>query len=306
MTRKRIEYYAGIDILRVLAMLYIITIHTLRHGGILDTVEVGSLLFYIAYAFLTVVNVGVDVFAIISGFVGYQKECVSIKWKNLISLWLVVTFYSIVFTSLGGIFNGSLSLKAYLYAITPLTSQTYWYFSAYFFVLILSPYMNTLVEECNGPRTIGTLIVGISMLYFSHRMEGFFAPALLLYLYLVGAIIKKYKLHEYVASKILLWCILLLYLLVFGWKIFFSNMGMHGISNLLLKYDSPLLIIISAMWVLLFIKKETLPSNKKIILKWLTPSVFSVYLLNDHPVVRERIISRIIPDYIFLITYDAR
>ena len=63
-------------------------------------VEVGSLLFYVAYAFLSIVNVGVNVFAIISGFVGYQKGCVSIKWKNLISLWFVVTFYSIIFASL--------------------------------------------------------------------------------------------------------------------------------------------------------------------------------------------------------------
>ncbi|MFQ9469835.1 MAG: hypothetical protein ACLR0S_04335 [Hominenteromicrobium sp.] len=70
------------DVLRFLSMMFIVTIHTLQHGNVLSTVVPRTSNYILAYGLFSIVNVGVDVFALISGFVGYRVEIRRLKWKN--------------------------------------------------------------------------------------------------------------------------------------------------------------------------------------------------------------------------------
>lgn len=115
-------------------MMFIVTIHTLQHGNVLSTVVPRTSNYILAYGLFSIVNVGVDVFALISGFVGYRVEIRRLKWKNFFSQWLIVLFYSMGFMICFSILDGSdFMAKNILLSATPITSQTYWYFTSVFF-----------------------------------------------------------------------------------------------------------------------------------------------------------------------------
>lgn len=292
------KYYPGIDVLRFLSMMFIVTIHTLQHGNVLSTVVPRTSNYILAYGLFSIVNVGVDVFAIISGFVGYRVEIRRLKWKNFFSQWLIVLFYSMGFMICFSILDGSVSAKNILLSATPITSQTYWYFTSYFFVFLLAPYMNYIVVLNTKKQSFFTLFVGIVAVYLSHRIEGLFSITLLLYLYIVGAMIRKYEIYEAISQRIIKCIMILITVFMIVWKMVLSTYSTK-ISEICLRYDSPFLIIVSAGWVLLFARMKGFNDRQIKYIHFFAPSVFSVYLINDNPSIRSRVVCNIIPEDAF-------
>lgn len=291
MNEKR--YYPGIDALRFLSMMFIVAIHTLQHGNVLSTVEPQTANYILAYGLLSIVNVGVDVFAIISGFVGYYPELRKINVKRFFSQWLIVVFYSLVFMLCSVFVEKSFSLKLLICAVTPITSQTYWYFSSYFFVFLLSPYINYLIATNTKEKNVHVVIWGLGALYLSHRVDGIFSIVLLLYFYAVGAIIRKYNTHEQISGKIIVLLMATATIVINIWNNVFSERSTE-IAYIWLRYDSPLLIVVSIGWVLLFARVRHFGATQIKYLKLFAPSVFSVYLINDSLFVRHNIVRKII------------
>lgn len=288
------KYYPGIDVLRFLSMMFIVTIHTLQHGNVLSTVEPRTANYIGAYILFSIVNVGVDVFAIISGFVGYYPEFKNINWKHFFPQWLTVVFYSIVFMFCSTFTEKSFSLRSLLCALTPITSQTYWYFSSYFFVFVLSPYINYLITTNTKKKNLYVVIFGLGVVYLSHRVEGLFSIVLLLYFYMVGAVIRKYSVYEQMSGKIIVLLMVIATIIINVWNFLFSVRS-TDIAYIWLRYDSPLLIFVAIGWVLLFARMRHFDIAQIRYLKLIAPSVFSVYLINDNMFVRLNIVCKMIP-----------
>lgn len=305
MNEKR--YYPGIDVLRFLSMMFIVTIHTLQHGNVLSTVVPRTSNYILAYGLFSIVNVGVDVFAIISGFVGYCPEFKILKWKRFFPQWLTVVFYSMVFMFCSAFTEKSFSIRALICALTPITSQTYWYFSSYFFVFVLSPYINCLVASNTKEKNLHILFLGLSAVYLSHRLEGVFSIALLLYFYVVGAIIRKYSVYEHISGKIIVLLMVTTTIIVNIWNCFFSVRS-TDIAYIWLRYDSPLLILVSIGWVMLFARMRHFDATQIRYLRLFSPSVFSVYLINDSLFVRSNIVCKMISqsayNHVWLLLFD--
>lgn len=275
----------GIDFLRIISMIFIITIHTFFHGGILEEVLVGSSQYYVAYLVYTIVYSGVDIFAIISGFVGYtEQEEQRPPIKRFITLWFQVVFYAttilFVFVVSG---EYDLTLHALVRVVTPLTSGYYWYFKAYFVVILFSPVLNCIVKENDKRWNTSFLVIGAFLLLLSHKFDGFFSSALLLYCYILGAIIQKYEVYKVLNKRKLMKGLVLMIIFTWSWKVILSNIN-ENIGSLFLRYDSPTLISIATIFVLIFANVNFKPS------KWLTlfsRASFSAYLINDNPMIRE-------------------
>lgn len=89
----------GIDILRIISIVGVIVLHVLGHGGILASVE-SPTSFSMAMAFETLAFPAVNCFVLISGYVGYRDDKLYPKLKNIINLFFVVVFYSVLITLL--------------------------------------------------------------------------------------------------------------------------------------------------------------------------------------------------------------
>lgn len=288
------KYYPGIDVLRFLSMMFIVTIHTLQHGNVLSTVVPRTSNYILAYGLFSIVNVGVDVFAIISGFVGYCPEFKILKWKRFFPQWLTVVFYSMVFMLCSAFTEKSFSIRALICALTPITSQTYWYFSSYFFVFVLSPYINYLITTNTKLGNLHLVFLGLGAVYLSHRVEGVFSIVLLLYFYAIGAIIRKYSVYEIISGKLIVLLMIIATIIINVWNCIFSVCS-TDIAYIWLRYDSPLLIFVSIGWVLLFARMRHFDVTQIKYLKLFAPSVFSVYLINDSLFVRLNIVCKMIP-----------
>ena len=90
----------GIDLLRVVAMCFIIILHLLGHGGVLDSSAPGSINWLTAYFFETLAYSGVGIFATISGYVGYTDARKPHRLRSFFNMWFKVFFYSIVISIL--------------------------------------------------------------------------------------------------------------------------------------------------------------------------------------------------------------
>lgn len=120
----------NIDFIRVLGMLSIVIHHLIYHGK--------AKVKYSQYKELELLNVllmwHVSSFGIISGIVGKRTH----KFSNLLYLWILVLFYSLLFyIKFNKINRDILILKLF-----PVMHNEYWYFSAYFGIYPFLPFIN--------------------------------------------------------------------------------------------------------------------------------------------------------------------
>ena len=64
----------GVDLLRLLAMFYVLVLHVLGQGGVLEAAAEGTALHRFAWFLETWAYCAVDVFALISGYVSYTER----------------------------------------------------------------------------------------------------------------------------------------------------------------------------------------------------------------------------------------
>ena len=111
----------GIDLLRVVAMFFVIILHTLGQGGLLKTAIVHSTNYKFLWLLEIIAYCAVDIFALISGYVSYNKET---KYKNYINLWFQVVFYSLVLVLTFQIINPTIiNSNDYIRSFFPVTND---------------------------------------------------------------------------------------------------------------------------------------------------------------------------------------
>lgn len=85
----------GIDLLKIVSMLMIVTLHMLGHGGVLDNMPPMSRCYQVAWLIEIACYGAVNCYALASGFL--TARC---NIRKLMELWLQVMFYSLLITML--------------------------------------------------------------------------------------------------------------------------------------------------------------------------------------------------------------
>ena len=110
------QRFYGIDLLRLLAAVYVIILHTLRRGGIYNAAVPDSYQFLSCQLLMSVSFCAVNLFGLISGYVGYSD---SEKKHNFVSygmLWLEVVFYGVLIsTGMMILFPGTISFSSFFH-----------------------------------------------------------------------------------------------------------------------------------------------------------------------------------------------
>lgn len=133
----------GIDLLRIVSMIYVLFLHCIGQGGLLSNTIVNSSQYKLVWFIEICSYVSVNVFALISGYVIYKEEERKFKISNYINLWLQIVFYGFVITILFNIFASSvqINLEAYIKVLFPVTNKLYWYFTAYTGLFFIMPFL---------------------------------------------------------------------------------------------------------------------------------------------------------------------
>ena len=254
----------GIDLLRIVSMLYVVILHSLGHGGVLETVNAGGIRYQVAWFIEIWAYCAVDVFALISGYISVENKRISRQFENYIVLWCQVVVYSILavlFCEL--FFPGRVSKQDLITAVFPLTCNNYWYFTAYTGGICLMPFISLSISKLTDSQAKKMLIILIVVFSCFDVVIKRLIPSngytfvWLLILFAIGRIIKKCRIGHSWKSSHLVFAIVFLNVSTWIWKMHAVDVSTILVSfdnNLLVSYCSPTVLISSMLYLILFSK----------------------------------------------------
>lgn len=300
----------GVDLLKIVTMIFVPIIHVLVYGGIVDNNQPLSMHYEAAWLLEFAVYCAVDCYALVSGFVGYGRKH---KYSNLIYLYFQVIFYLVLCYTVFMIRVQELpQIREYIRFMFPFAYGVYWYFTAYFCMFFFIPYINLMLEKMEkemADRLIGSIILLFSIIPVIFYRDVFFtnygfSPLWITMMYIIGAYIKKYELHKKISGWKALagWFGIVLFTWIVRWITEYVTARTPGgmrYGNFFESYISPTTIGATVMLFCFF-------SNLKIKDRWkkpiafFAPLTFGVYLLHENPIVRDRCIRGRVSAYLQL------
>ena len=311
----------GLDLLRIIVTVMVVVIHLMTYGGLQQNTAPFTKSYAALWFFGIMADCAVNCFALISGYVSYESK---FRYTNVVKLHLTVLFHGILLTLLlGCLVPGQVSGMDIIRSCFPLLSNTYWYFTLYVGVLLLSPLLNWLMR-CLSQQWSAVLVIGIILLMsvlptvtqreaytavtgfgrvwltVMHAVKNFvnvnrgFSLQWLAALYFIGAYMKKYR-EELRCKK---WATLLGYFgcvaLTWVLKLVFEGwtacvQGSMADLSMLIDYCSPT-VLFAAIALVLFFSALRVPRWALRGLSVFVPLSFSVYIIHDHPLVRRLLI----------------
>ena len=293
----------GIDIGRILAIFFIINHHIIYHGGLLFKTKALSFDNNFLIFFNTIFCSGVNMFGMISGFVGFRSH----KFSNLIYL-LFQTFiynYGIAFFFKKTRPKIVKDLNNYLY---PLFISDYWYFNAYFTMYFFLPLLNLGINNMKK-REMGIFNLSLFLLFscfnqirhYSNRftkdifffMNGF-SYMWLIILYFYGSYFGRFKndFHPHKKYVVLFVNLIKLFFIAFirSFLIIYKNLYQKKGIQMIVEYTSPSSVIISIYLITILSKPEINNKISQKTISFLAPLTYGVYLIHNHKLVRNYVI----------------
>ena len=298
----------GIDLLKILSMFMVVIIHIFGHGEILYNTPTGSATYWTAWFLEVCVFCCVNCFALTTGYLMVGRP---FKYRKIIPLWVTVFFYNLVLFGAGILFFPSSVNIDQIFYLTPAISKEYWYFTAYFILFFFIPFLNKLIEALTKKEFYILLLTGFLLLSGIHIASVLKADAAnlnkgysawwMMYLYLLGAGVKKYGLFTKMSAGMALLgyiaSVSITFLTSFSATYLRNNnvpfftyvIKIYG-TDRFIEYISPT-VLASAVFLMIFCLKLKIPKCFNGILAFLSPLVFQVYLIHEHPVIRSNFVT---------------
>lgn len=274
----------GIDLLRIVLMYMVCMLHILGQGGVLNACEAGSVRYGVFWLLEVCSYCAVNGFALISGYTASVRRQ---NYGKLVGMWAQAWFYSFLVTVLLQMAEvGRIrDLVETMLLFTPVLSNYYWYFTAYFVLFLMMPMLNGYLFNLDDQKAKKVFI--ILLLLFSamttlrdpFSLQKGFSPTWIIVLYCLGAIAKRIRLFEQRSTVLLLIGFVGSTLLSWTWLVF---MG----SGSLISYVSPTIVLNGLLLVVIFSRIRV----KGIIIRRITPLVFGVYLFQLNTVIWEDVL----------------
>ena len=209
-TKKKRD--ANIELLRIVAMLMIITLHFNNQSkALLVLGEPASNVQIFATVLEAIAITGVNVYVLISG---YYLSSSKVKLSKVLLLILQVYFYTLLI-SCAMMFVGAYSVKPEdkldraLRYLFPISSEHYWFVTAYVIMYVLAPVMNAAVNTLKR-KQLKAVIIGlltwfcfiksiVPVKFGTDRMGYDFGWFICLYL--IAAYIRKYNVVLFIDAK---------------------------------------------------------------------------------------------------------
>lgn len=281
------ERNSSIEMLRILAMLGIVIMHT--NGAVM---EHGS---GTGFAWTQIengiFNAGVSIFVLISGYFGIRRST-----QKLIELESTVILYAVL-SALVGCYFGKASILSIIKAFIPVSTNCYWFISCYILLMIFSPYINRAINSMSELQhrqllllMSAVFLVAPTVIYYSVLGGGGKNVINMLLLYFLGSYIRKYSLDERFDKKSLL-------------KILIATTALNVLLNSLISIatggkphipfarDCSVFIVIEATVLMMFFMKVEFHSN---FINRVAKHVFAVYLFEG---ALRQIVQNIVFDY---------
>lgn len=290
----------GVDLLRVVAMLYVVTLHSIGPGGILAAAQAGSAQYHTAWFLEIWTYCAVDIFALISGYVSYSDQHKPVRWSNYLLLWLQVVFYGAGVTLAFNFFHPELVTRQDLFqTFFPVTNGLYWYVTAYTGLFFLMPLLGAGCRTLSEP-TLRKLFFGLLLAFSLYEtffqkftMGAGYSFLWISILYVLGACVKKCGIGKNLKPWQAVFGIVVLCLATWWWKMYgpeFDIWKNHITKDLLVSYVSPTVLGCALLHLIWFSKLTFGPLLRRLI-SFAAPAAFAAYILNCHKLVWAHVVA---------------
>lgn len=298
MERKKVNSRdPGLDILRALAMFLVICLHILGQGGLVANAPAGSGKYYVLSFLQMLCYCAVNVYGITTGYLLWKKP---FRLSRIVKIWMTTVFWSVAVSCVFFVlvpekrtFSEAVSM------FLPILRGRYWFFTAYFVVMLVSPVLNLLIQTLSRRQfhllfvslflIFGIIPVG-SLGYDVLRISAGHHFSWMVVLYLIGGYLGKNDRRGGTSvspiQKHPLLCYFGLGLVHLLYKFLTEAVGLAGFGGLLLTYPSPL-ILGEALCLFAYCKeafREVSGFGGKL-LRFVSPGVYAVYVIHVHPLV---------------------
>lgn len=134
------------ELLRIIAMLFIIALHYIAHSRIVEKIEVYSLNYIFMDAVRALSIISVNLYVLITGYYMIQSK---IKIKKVIYIWILTLFYSIIMLIASIMLGRRPQIVTMIKSFLPFSAGIYWFVTAYLALYILTPFINKLLLSLN-------------------------------------------------------------------------------------------------------------------------------------------------------------
>ena len=290
--------------------------HIIYHGIPLQKINKSSKTFKIMIFFNVIFCNGVNIFGMISGYVGFYGH----KYSNLLYLLITTFFYSIIVALIFKFFVSKLIIRDIYKFLFPLFITDYWYFNCYFLMYFFLPIINKGILEINKNEMTYFIInlfiifslVGETRYYFDRfkskdivSLRNGFSYSWLIILYIYGSFFGKFNFLEKKQNKyffFFIFCFIIVVLsLLKTFLILNKYKKYRNNDNINIDYTSPSSVIISICFLILFSNLRIKNIYLLKCISFFSPLTFGVYLLHNHLLVRNILIYS---HFSFLLKYN--
>ena len=273
----------GIELFRIVAMLFIVLLHVLGRGGVCNGAEGSATNYAIAWFLETAAYCSVNCYALISGYVGIHSR---FRFRKIVYLWLEVAFITLTTTALFALFAPQyVTADDWLKAAFPLIKREYWYFNAYALMFPFLPLLNKGLQAISRRQhliTMGFLFVLTTLLpILGDRdlfvLSGGYSCMWLMVMYVFGAYFKLYGIPKFAHPLVSLGIFLAATTVAWAQKIGLISFGESGDW---ISYTSPFMVIMALALLLLFARVKICGRFFSFTVKHLGKATFGVFLVH--------------------------
>ncbi|MDD3368267.1 MAG: acyltransferase [Lachnospiraceae bacterium] len=293
MTKRQTNY----ELLRIISMCMVITLHYLDKGKILPELlgqmNIAGVLAWLLEAFCLV---AVNVYVLISGYFLSQSE---FHMQKLVRLWKQIFFYALVIgilaLTLGLTHPEEMNIYRMVYYFFPAVTNHYWFATSYLLLYVLVPFLNKGIQSMDKEK-FGRLL-GILLLFFSVAKtvipaslpydDGGYNVLWFICLYLTGAYLKRFGselfFHKKKSMGLYLGSVSGIFLLTFALRAVFLQTGhLQDLVGYAYTYNH-VLCFLGAVGLFTFFQRVRVPQGRISdgIIK-LSSATFGVYLIHEH------------------------
>lgn len=281
---------SSLEVLRIIAMLFIVLSHACNHSDF-DCSQAGMSLNKLFIQWGCLGHIGSGIFMLITGYFMCNREN---SYKPIIRLWLQVWFYSLLlFVICRFGFQVSYSTYELFTVFLPAIFQEYWFFTVYIVIYMLRPYINIFLEHADR-ISLRNLIIVMSVLWVlipTFTLQSIFGSSLIqmLFYYIVGAYIRLYPDHILKNKAVIIGLTIASFFFLFASTFVFDYLGelidLFRDKGGTFYTKESLLIVMCTIGLFVYFVNIRPFSNR--IIDAISACTFGVYLIHDNPAVRK-------------------
>lgn len=308
----------GVDLLRGLAAFMVVILHCLSFTGCLD-LKTSYINFHVYYLVNCFAFCAVNIFGLISGYIGYTSEKKEeYHLSRILHLYITVLSYSLGILALYCIKNNVFIFsRGHIKYFTPFLSETWWYLTDYVAVFFFMPYINALLNTLGkemAKRMLYLIVILFSICSIIARflgnesffgVKGGYSMVWLLSLYYYGAYFKKYGFPKLIERyPIRIYCAVS----IFSWlgyefiRFMLEKWGVDVTGRLYLLYYVSIPVLLQGVTLLCFFSREREAFRTEGVIgdisKLMAMTSFGVFIAHTHPLAKGILFKRFFPqDY---------